>query len=139
MARRNNTVTFDALVAHQSDKHQVVMIRATAKEIQQIAQIDRLGREESGKLTGFQRPQIAGHISEIRRYLAQTDAVLPNALVVAFAGGAKLEAEGGARQACRRRQGWRTGACGRRAAAPSSALSVEANRLPGICGLPDLS
>lgn len=96
MARTNNTVSFDALVAHQSDRHQVVMIRATAKEIAQIAQIDRLGREDSGKLTGFQRPQIAGHIAEIRRYLAQTDAVLPNALVVAFAGGAKLSGVKGA-------------------------------------------
>jgi DGQHR domain-containing protein len=96
MASKNNTVTFDALVAHQSDRHQVVMVRATAQDIHQIAQVDRLGREEDGKLTGFQRPQIAGHIAEIRRYLTQTDAVLPNALVVAFAGGAKLTGVKGA-------------------------------------------
>lgn len=35
-------------------------------------------------LTGFQRPQVAGHIREIRDYLETEDAILPNPLVIAF-------------------------------------------------------
>ncbi|MDP3651674.1 MAG: DGQHR domain-containing protein DpdB [Rhodoferax sp.] len=84
-----NILKFEALAAHQSANHEVVMIRANAEQINAIAQIERLGRKE-GKLTGFQRPQIAGHITEIRNYLAKSDAVLPNALVLAFVDGAKI-------------------------------------------------
>lgn len=84
-----NILKFEALAAQQSATHQVVMIRANAAQINAIAQIERLGRQE-GKLTGFQRPQIAGHITEIRNYLAKADSVLPNALVLAFVEGAKI-------------------------------------------------
>lgn len=80
---------FEALAAQQSGNHQVVMIRANAEQINSIAQIERLGRQ-NGKLSGFQRPQIASHITEIRNYLSKSDAVLPNALVLAFVGGAKV-------------------------------------------------
>lgn len=90
MARTKKILRFDALVADQSRNHQVVMIKATARDVLGIAEIQRLGRESDGNLVGFQRPQIAGHIAEIRRYLQQADAVLPNALVVAFVDGAKL-------------------------------------------------
>lgn len=83
------TIKFEAIAARQSPGHEVLMIRATARQINSIAQIERLGRQE-GKLTGFQRPQIAGHITEIKNYLAKSDAVLPNALVLAFVDGAKI-------------------------------------------------
>lgn len=85
-----NILRFEALAAQQSANHQVVMIRAKANQINAIAQIERLGRKDDGKLTGFQRPQIAGHITEIRNYLAKSDAVLPNALVLAFVDSAKV-------------------------------------------------
>lgn len=49
-----------------------------------IARIERIGRDKSGRLSGFQRPQIAAHIREIRDYLATDDAMLPNAIVLAF-------------------------------------------------------
>lgn len=84
-------IIFDALVAEQSPHHQVVMIRATASQIHQIATIERIGRDEQGKTVGFQRPQVSGHIAEIRNYLEKEDAVLPNALVLAFVSGASLK------------------------------------------------
>jgi DGQHR domain-containing protein len=87
----NKKMIFEALVANQSPSHQVLMIRATAKQIQQIASIERLGRDESGKASGFQRHQVASHIAEIRNYLENSDSVLPNALVLAFVGGANVK------------------------------------------------
>ena len=42
-------------------------------------------------MRGFQRPQIAKHIKEIRDYLAKDEAVLPNSVVVAFTGGVTVE------------------------------------------------
>src|SRR6185312_15635783 len=64
---------------------------AKAAEIARIARIERAGRDDDGMLQGFQRPQIAGHIREIRDYLEKPNSILPNAIVVAFLGAARLE------------------------------------------------
>ena len=77
--------------ARQSPDHVVVSIAARAGDVLQFAGIERAGRTEDGKMKGFQRPQIASHITEIRDYLRTPDAVLPNPIVVAFVGGATIE------------------------------------------------
>lgn len=87
--------TFSAVIARQSDSHQVLSIVATADEILEFATIDRIGRDEKGHLSGFQRPQIAGHIREIRDYLEKADSVLPNPIVVAFTDGITIHSKGG--------------------------------------------
>lgn len=88
------TWTYRAVVAQQSARHSCFMIAAPAREIFAWAQIERVGRSGDGSLRGFQRPQIATHIKEIREYLSQDDAVLPNPIVVAFVGGVKVVDEG---------------------------------------------
>lgn len=79
--------TFSAVYAKQSAMHDVLTFTASAADILEFATIDRAGRESDGSLSGFQRPQIAGHIRNIRDYLEQEDAVLPNPIVVAFLDG----------------------------------------------------
>lgn len=86
--------TYRAVIAQQSAKHSCLMIAAPARDILAWAQIERVGRGSDGSLRGFQRPQIASHIKEIRDYLGQPDAVLPNPIVVAFVGGVKVVKEG---------------------------------------------
>src|SRR5262249_48643548 len=56
-----------------------------------MGRIDRAGRSQTGLLRGFQRPQIAAHIHEIRDYLEREDAVLPNSVVVAFTDRIKIQ------------------------------------------------
>jgi hypothetical protein len=68
---------------------------AQASEILAFAAIERAARDEAGTLSGFQRPQIAEHIREIRRYLERDEAVLPNAIVVAFLGGVETRRRAG--------------------------------------------
>jgi DGQHR domain-containing protein len=83
--------------ARQSADHQVVSIAAKAADILKFARIDRAGRDRDGALQGFQRPQVASHIREIRDYLKTPEAVLPNPIVVAFVGNISTrELEGGA-------------------------------------------
>ena len=82
---------FDALAPMQSRDLTVFTFIAKASEIGRIARIERAGRSGDGALTGFQRPQIASHIREIRDYLEKPNAILPNAIVVAFIGQAWLE------------------------------------------------
>lgn len=78
------TLTFSAIRATQSTEHFVMCFTATASEIWSIATIERIARNGDGHLSGFQRPQIASHIQEIKDYLKRDDAVLPNPIVVAF-------------------------------------------------------
>lgn len=54
------------LAAVQSPKLTVFTSIAKAADIARIARIKRAGRDNAGALQGFQRPQIAGHIHEIR-------------------------------------------------------------------------
>lgn len=75
----------------QSDATPVVTFRATAATVAAIARIERANRDGGGRLAGFQRPQIQGHIAEIQDYLdCDADPILPNAIVLGFAGGAEV-------------------------------------------------
>lgn len=85
-------IRFDALAPIQSRKLTVFTFVAKATEIARVARIERAGRDEGGVLQGFQRPQIANHIREIRDYLEKPNSILPNPIVVAFMGRARLEA-----------------------------------------------
>lgn len=84
------TWTYRAIIAQQSAKHTSVMMAAPAREVLAWAQIERVGRTGDGRPHGFQRTPIASHIRQIRDYLAQPEAVLPNSIVVAFVGGVKI-------------------------------------------------
>lgn len=81
---------YTAIIPKQSDKYTVASFCAPASDILEFARIDRIGRGKNGSLKGFQRPQVANHITEIRSYLASDDAVLPNSVVVAFTSGVKV-------------------------------------------------
>lgn len=85
-----NTYTYNAIIPKQADSLTVFAFCAKASDALNFAQIDRIGRDEHGKLKGFQRPQVSNHINEIRKYLAQNDAVLPNSVVIAFTSGVKI-------------------------------------------------
>ena len=87
---KSSLLRFDALAPVQSRKMTVFTFIAKATEISRIARIERAGRDGDGALQGFQRPQIAKHIREIRDYLEKPNSILPNAIVVAFTGNAKL-------------------------------------------------
>jgi len=77
--------TFSPTISpRQAKGPRVVCFTATAARILEIARIERIGRREDGRLSGFQRPQIASHIREIRDYLATPEAMLPNSIVLAF-------------------------------------------------------
>lgn len=88
-------MTYLAVCARQSVEHQLFTFAAKAGDILRFAMIDRIGRNAEGELSGFQRPQVAAHIREIRDYLEKPNAVLPNAIVVAFIDGVTVAERGG--------------------------------------------
>jgi len=85
---------FSAVGARQSRTTRVFTFAAGAQDILDTCEITRAGRGKKGELFGFQRPQIAAHIQEIRDYLSSENAVLPNAIVVGFLGDVKTKARG---------------------------------------------
>ena len=92
----NDPMIFNAVCAQQSDEHVVLSFAARAADVLRFATIDRIGRDAQGELSGFQRPQVAAHIREIRDYLEKPNAVLPNPIVVAFTDRVRVEdMEGG--------------------------------------------
>lgn len=84
-------LSFSAIRATQSAEHMVMCFTATASEISTFATIERIARDSDGHLSGFQRPQIASHIQEIKDYLKRDDAVLPNPIVVAFTDNVEIQ------------------------------------------------
>lgn len=85
------TFRFNALSARQAPGHDVFVFAAKPEEILSFAQIERVGRKDGGELKGFQRHQISSHIKDIRNYLSRQDAILPNAVIVAFLEGITLK------------------------------------------------
>lgn len=82
-------------MARQNPQSTVLSFAASAHEVLSFATIERVSRDADGHLSGFQRPQIAAHIREIRDYLETPEAVLPNPIVVAFTSGIEVEASPG--------------------------------------------
>lgn len=84
------TYRFKAVRALQDPGHDVFVFAASPVEVLSFAAIERVGRTDDGQLKGFQRHQVASHIREIRDYLMRDDALLPNAVIVAFIEGVKV-------------------------------------------------
>lgn len=82
---------YPALRARQAPDHDVFVFSALPADVLTFAQIERLGRSDNGQLKGFQRHQVASHIRDIRDYLGRSDALLPNAVIVAFIEGVQIK------------------------------------------------
>lgn len=82
---------YQALRAQQAPEHDVFVFAASPKDVMSFAQIERVGRNDDGHLKGFQRHQIASHIRDIRDYLVREDALLPNAVILAFIDGVSVK------------------------------------------------
>ena len=54
--------------------------------------MSRVHRDGEGGLEGYQRPEVMSHIRAIRRYLQSPEAMLPNAVVLAFDSRVKFQA-----------------------------------------------
>jgi DGQHR domain-containing protein len=78
------TYHFKAIRAQQAKGHDVFCFAAEPADVLAFSEIDRVGRDDAGELKGFQRHQVAPHIKEIRDYHTRDDALLPNAVIVAF-------------------------------------------------------
>jgi DGQHR domain-containing protein len=72
-----------ALIVEQGNKR-LYSFAVDGKKLPSFTTVSRIRRQEDKQLGGYQRPEALAHVASIKRYLESADAVLPNALVVAF-------------------------------------------------------
>jgi DGQHR domain-containing protein len=87
----SDKLVYTCICPEQSESMRVFSFAAKVEDIQKFARIDRVSRGNGGELIGFQRPQIANHIREIKKYLDIPGSILPNSMVVAFTSGVEME------------------------------------------------
>jgi len=92
--RRNKSVlSIPAIEFRQGPSRRLYSFAIDGKLLHSFCTVSRVSRQGAESLTGYQRPEVAAHISQIRNYLESESPILPNAIVVAFDGTVKFHAE----------------------------------------------
>lgn len=73
-----------ALHTTQGDGLDVYAFFIKGGDIVEVADITRVGRDDSDSLRGFQRPEIRNHVRGIIDYLNQGNVLFPNAIILAL-------------------------------------------------------
>jgi DGQHR domain-containing protein len=77
-------LSLPALAIEQGAGRALYSFAVDGKQLSTFAAVSRVKRDEAHSLAGYQRAESLAHIRTIRKYLESADAILPNALVVAF-------------------------------------------------------
>ncbi len=80
----NTVLTRRALRVDQTPNFPLYLFTLTASEILRVADISRVSRDEAGKLIGYQRPEVRGHVKEIVDYLNGPAVLFPNPIILAM-------------------------------------------------------
>ena len=86
-AKRNSldkVLIVPAIEIIQGRGRKVFAFPVDGKLLPRFASVTRIARTDTEGVTGYQRPEVLSHISQIRKYLESDDPMLPNAIVVAF-------------------------------------------------------
>ncbi|WP_256792969.1 DGQHR domain-containing protein DpdB [Terrabacter sp. Ter38] len=73
-----------ALKVLQNAEVPLFLFTLAAEEIDLVADVSRIGRDEAGKLIGYQRPEKQKHVKQILDYLDSGDVLFPNGLILAL-------------------------------------------------------
>lgn len=84
VAKGPEDIVLRALHTKQGDGLDVYAFFIRGADIVRVADISRLGRDESDNLKGFQRPEIRSHVKGIVDYLNQGNVLFPNAIILAL-------------------------------------------------------
>lgn len=72
-----------ALEVRQGERR-IYCFAVDGKQLLDFTAVSRVRRTDEGELDGYQRPEVLNHIRAIRRYIESPEALLPNAVVLAF-------------------------------------------------------
>ncbi len=75
---------FPAIEFIQGEGRVLYSFVADGKLLPNFATVSRIHRDDSADVFGYQRPEVLSHIAEIRHYIESPEAMIPNAVVIAF-------------------------------------------------------
>ncbi len=78
------TLQLSALEVSQGANRKLYTFAIDGKQVPKFASVTRAKRGAAKEFLGYQRPEIQGHIAQIRKYIEADDPLLPNSVVVAF-------------------------------------------------------
>jgi DGQHR domain-containing protein len=78
------TLVLPAIEITQGRGRKVFAFPVDGKLLPRFTSVSRIARNDRSQITGYQRPEVLSHISQIKKYLESDDPMLPNAIVVAF-------------------------------------------------------
>lgn len=84
MRPRGNVIRRRAIRIMQNDKHPLFLFALSADELLLIAEVSRVGRDDTGQLLGYQRPEVRKHVKNIAEYLDSSDILFPNSIILAL-------------------------------------------------------
>jgi DGQHR domain-containing protein len=86
MKRKNTqkTIARRALRITQTKGHPLFLFCLTGEELLEIAEISRVSRDDTGKLIGYQRPEVKRHVQDITDYLDSGKVLFPNSIILAL-------------------------------------------------------
>lgn len=96
-SRIGKEIVIRALHTKQGSGLDVYAFFIRGSDIVRVADISRIGRDDSEGLKGFQRPEIRSHVRGIVEYLNQGNVLFPNAIILAFSPEIHFAASRGAR------------------------------------------
>ncbi len=73
-----------ALRIVQNQNAPLYLFALAAEEVNLVADVARISRDEAGKLLGYQRPEKKQHVRQIQSYLDSGDVLFPNGLILAL-------------------------------------------------------
>lgn len=97
MSARIKKLIVRALRTRQGPGLDVYAFFVRGSDIVRVADISRIGRDESMGLKGFQRPEIRSHVKGIVDYLNQGSVLFPNAIILALSPEIRFVASRGTR------------------------------------------
>ena len=81
---KHKSIVIRALRTKQGKELNVYAFFIKGADIVEVADITRIGRNETDDLKGFQRPEIKNHVKGIVDYLNQGNVLFPNAIILAL-------------------------------------------------------
>lgn len=73
-----------ALRIQQNAEIPLYLFALAASEVDLVADVARIARDEAGRLIGYQRPEKKSHVKQILDYLNSGDVLFPNGLIMAL-------------------------------------------------------
>ncbi|GAB3647269.1 DGQHR domain-containing protein DpdB [Ramlibacter alkalitolerans] len=96
-ARTSDEIVVRALHTTQGNGTDVYAFFIHGSDIVRVADISRVGRDDTDTLKGFQRPEIRSHVKGIVEYLNQGQVLFPNAIILALSPAVHFAASRGTR------------------------------------------